>query len=296
LYACGDYNTQLLLPDQMKLYLKGFIFGAHMQASYHNMRVLKESDITQIAVLLRDPRDAFVSWVHHLANLGASAKDYHSKIYSLPKQYYDWSLAEQFSYQIRSFLPTVVNWVEGWLSYYASADREIDVLFVYYDQLKNDPRGYIASILDFHGFENGDIGAVSDPEPGQMHFRKGEHGQYREEFSELEQELVKELMGGRIAELFEAAAESHHKNEVYLECIGTNDFRGATEAALAVLRQFPNYDRGYQNFVVAAGKAGADTGELQLAIESSLSTSPEDQFICRSALISLCELVLASIG
>ena len=82
LYACGDYNTQLLRPENMQLFMRGFIFGAHMQASYHNMRVLKEAGIEKITVLLRDPRDAFISWVHHLRNLGPSARDYHSKIYT----------------------------------------------------------------------------------------------------------------------------------------------------------------------------------------------------------------------
>lgn len=296
LYACGDYNTQLLLPDQMKLYLRGFIFGAHMQASYHNMQVLKESGIGQIAVLLRDPRDAFVSWVHHLANLGPSARDYHSKIYSLPTRYYDWSLEEQFSYQIRAFLPTVINWVEGWLNYYASDDREIDVLFVYYDQLKSDPKGYISRILEFHSFEQGNLDAVSDPEPGKMHFRKGEHGQYREEFSEPDQELAQNLMGSRIAELFNVAAESHVMNMTYSEHVGRGDFASATEAALIVLRQFPNYRAGYQKFMFAAERAGANIRELETMIDQALSTAPEDQFLCRPTLITHCETILATTG
>ena len=77
------------------------------------MRVLKETGIDRIAVLLRDPRDAFVSWVNHLRTLGPKARDYHSRIYHWPMEYYLWTLEKQFSYQIRTFLPVVVNWIKG---------------------------------------------------------------------------------------------------------------------------------------------------------------------------------------
>ena len=50
LYACGDYNTQLLRPEQMKEYLNGFVFGAHMQVDSVNdgpVTVLLESPVSR---------------------------------------------------------------------------------------------------------------------------------------------------------------------------------------------------------------------------------------------------------
>ena len=55
-----------------------------------------------------------------LAQLGPAARDYHSKIYHLPPDYFDQSLAGQFHFQVRAFLPTIANWVEGWLDRYVN--------------------------------------------------------------------------------------------------------------------------------------------------------------------------------
>jgi len=63
----------------MKLYTQGHIFGAHMQASYHNITILEESGIGRVTVLLRDPRDAFVSWYIISANSDLPARNYHSR-------------------------------------------------------------------------------------------------------------------------------------------------------------------------------------------------------------------------
>ena len=104
------------------------------------------------------------------------------------------TLAEQFAYQIRTFLPVTVNWVESWLDYYASPGREVEVLFVYYDELRREPLRYIRRITDFHGVRDVDESKIVVPEPGKMHFRKGEHGTWREEFTPADQRLADDLI------------------------------------------------------------------------------------------------------
>jgi hypothetical protein len=287
LYACGDYNTQLLRPQEMPHYARGYIFGAHMQASYHNTRVLNECGIQKITVLLRDPRDSFVSWVHHLRQLGPTARDYHSKIYGIPRAYYDWSLAEQFAFQIRTFLPTIVNWVEGWLDYYASADRQIDVLFVYYDELKRDPKKYITRILAFHEFEGGGITGIMPPTVGTMHYRKGEHGQWREEFTPQDQDLAASLMQDRIFRGFEAAAASQPDNKIAKESQQSGRLADAATATLRVLAEFPNYSAGYARLAEIADAVGVDTSRLKSVVASTLTRTPEDQFIYRDELLQI---------
>ena len=293
LYACGDYNTQLLLPEGMKHYLEGFIFGAHMQASYHNVRILKESGIRKITVLLRDPRDAFISWVHHMGKLGPGARNYHSKIYHIPRAYYEWSLEEQFAYQVRTFLPVTVNWVEGWLDYYAMEDREIEVLFVYYDELKREPARYIRRITEFHEIENVDCSKVVVAEPGKMHFRKGEHEQWREEFSPATQRLVDDLMQDRILRGFNAAAQRHPWLAEAETRLQSGNGREAAAAALRVITQFPNYRPCYEILFRAAESCGADTAPLRALAESELqNVTVSGSFIYRYRLVDACsELV-----
>jgi hypothetical protein len=270
LYACGDYNTQLLIPKGMQGFLKGYIFGSHMQASHHNLRILKECGIDRISVLLRDPRDAFVSWVHHLNKLGPSARNYHSKIYHIPRDYYGWTLAEQFAYQIRNILPVTINWVEGWLDYYASENKPVDVLFVYYDELKRNPERYIGRITEFHGIENVDFSKTVIPEPGRMHFRKGEHEQWRVEFTPADIELVDNLLGDRILRGFEAAAKHHPRLIKAKTALERNDLVKAADSAYSVVKQFPNFRQAYNVLIDVADRVGCDCILLQTKLEEIL--------------------------
>lgn len=290
IYACGDYNTQLLLLDKMKRYLNGYIFGSHMQASYHNMRVLEECGIDKISVLLRDPRDALVSWVHHVRNLGYSARNYISKIYHIPRNYYDWSVAKQFDFQIRTFLPVVVNWVEGWLDYYSSEDKRINVQFVLYDELKRDPVNFIRRITGHQGFLNIDTTKVVVPEVGKMHFRKGEHGQWKEEFTSADQRLVNELIQDRIEQGFIAAAKQHPgfvAAETYLQ---SGNYKEAATAALLAIIQFSSNRKCYNTLFRAVENLGENTEWLRRQVDSELkSLSVEDMFIYRDKLVNECK-------
>jgi hypothetical protein len=270
IYAAGDYNTQLLIPASMKHYLKGFIFGAHMQASHHNIEVLKRSAIGRITVLLRDPRDAFISWVHHLGRLGASARDYHSKIYHIPRAYYGWPRERQFEYQIRTFLPVTVNWVEGWLDYYAAPERDIHVLLVYYDELKTQPARYIRRIADFHGLQNVDYSKIVVPECGKYHFRRGEHEQWRDEFSAHDQGLVEDLMQGRLFDSFERAACAHPGFARAQEELSNGRPESAAAEALCAIEQFPNHRASYEVLARAAEAAGADTRQFRAKLADTL--------------------------
>ncbi len=295
LYACGDYNTQLLLPHNMQYYSEGYIFGAHMQASFHNMHVLEESGYDRIVVLLRDPRDALVSWVHHLKNLGPSSRNYHSKIYHIPCDYWEWSLADQFHYQIRSFLPTITNWVEGWLAYYADPNRKMDILFVLYDELKRQPLNYFKKIMKFYQIHQVDYTQIPEVAQGQLHYRKGEHEQWREEFSPQDQSLVADLMQDRIKKGFNCAALHHHSIAIYNRAIQKQSYHEAAVAALSALQQFPNSDHGYQLFFSALTHMGIDTTSLQDDVTRHLrSLAIEDYFKLPDRLLRACADLLST--
>lgn len=296
IYACGDYNTQFLLPNNMKYYQYGYIFGAHMQASYHNMHVLEASGYDRIIVLLRDPRDALVSWVHHLKNLGPSARNYHSKIYYIPEDYWDWSLADQFQYQIRSFLPTIINWVEGWLAYYANPERKIDILFVLYDELKRHPMNYIKKMMAFNQIENVDYMQMPEVTQGKLHFRRGEHDQWREEFTREDQQLAANLMQDRLIQGFKRAVLHHPKLANYDQAMHRNAYLTAAENALCILQQFPNVEKGYQLFFEALSHLSIETSTLQTEVNQHLqSLAIEDYFKLPDDILTSCASMYASV-
>lgn len=293
LYACGDFNTQLLRPSEMHHYMDGYFFGAHMQASYHNMTILEEAGFDRIVVLLRDPRDAFISWVHHLNNLGEKARNYHSKIYHIPRDYYHWSLEKQYDFQARSFLPAMINWVEGWLDYYASADRKIDVLFVYYDELKRNPLGYVKKILSFYDIENADYSKIPTIKQGQLHFRKGEHGQWQVELSPENQALADKLLEDRILSGFSMAIKAHSQMNPGKSHLDKGEYVLAATCLLDALKQFPNDKGCFDLFFQAIDAAGIDVKEKKMLVDAELSSPTiADCFKYRDYLLYECQQLL----
>lgn len=209
IYASGDFATQRLLPHRLGQFLpNGYIFGAHMPPVYHNMQALEVAGVNRIVVTLRDPRDATVSWAHHVEGRGDGYRNYQSKIYSLPFRFFDLPYEDQLAFHVRNFLPMAVTWIEAWLDFYANPSTNVDILFVYYDDLKSNPIRYFDRIHRFLDLGQMDEGKIPHPEKGKMHYRQGKHGSWFDEFSQDDKSLSDLLMGDRILASFAKASKS----------------------------------------------------------------------------------------
>lgn len=128
------------------------------------------------------------------------------------------------------------------------------------------------------------------PSPGELHFRKGEHDQWRSEFTVEDQRLAQELLGDRLIEAF-AAATDFRKN------IQQSATRGIDEVqadALDIVANFPGQRAGYDALIAAAPNPGLADRQLQDQIEQrfKLSTT-EGQFICHSDLVEGCRRLVS---
>ena len=72
------------------------------------------------------------------AGMVRSMMNYNSFIQHLPVDYFNWSHADQLAFQVRTFLPTAVNWIEGWAG--ASMQNLVRVHFVLFDELRTQPQ------------------------------------------------------------------------------------------------------------------------------------------------------------
>jgi hypothetical protein len=162
---------------------------------------LRDAGFDKVTALVRDPRDATVSWTYHLRTMARSMMNYNSFIQHLPADYFHWSHADQLAFQVRTFLPTAVNWIEGWAG--ASMQNLVRVHFVRFDELRTQPQFVFQRIFEFHGVSEFDLAKVPAPEPGKRHFRKGESGTWRNEFSESDKAFANNLIGRRLDRVFD---------------------------------------------------------------------------------------------
>ena len=101
-----------------------------------------------------------------------------------------------------------------------------------------------------------------------MHYRKGQHGQWQEEFSAPDQRLVADLMQDRLWTLFDKAAASHEGISRAKSELENGRPAAACGAALQALRDFPNYRAGYELAVASCRLAGIAGNEAEALVEN----------------------------
>ena len=199
-------SERLILSGLRKLAPNGHVLASHCAATHHNVSVLRDAGFQKATVLIRDPRDATVSWTHHLHALGPGMSRFNSLIQALPFDYFAWNHEMQLAFQIRTFLPNAVNWIESWVEAAAGPDVSVEIQFVQFDQLRSDPHAMFEAIFKFHGIRNYDLSKIAPPQPGARHFRKGERGTWSDEFSANDRVFAQSLIGSRLDRQFDRIA------------------------------------------------------------------------------------------
>lgn len=158
--------------------------GQHMAPSAFNLAMLREGGIERITLLLRDPRDALVSWRHNLERDDIDRLGWHRMMLvadgQIPADYYRLSWEAKLDALIAHYMPRLLNWTEAW-----RRTTGFDIQIVRYEDMVADESGFVASILDFHGVDHETIRLPeidrSQPLDTKTHFRRGVIGSWHDE-------------------------------------------------------------------------------------------------------------------
>jgi hypothetical protein len=168
---------------------------AHLDANPTNLRLLRERT-AGVVLHLRDPRQALLSWIHHVknyANLGqlswamvTPAPTPGLLAESLPA-IIDWHLIHHF--------PNLLDWIERWLEH-AESGAGPKVLVSDYRDFHADAQESVLRILDFYDIPRWVYIPREIPRDASTHFRRGQLEEWREVFNPTQQKICAELMAG----------------------------------------------------------------------------------------------------
>jgi len=133
---------------------------------------------------LRDPRQALLSWVHHLDWITGGDDESISVLYFAPRTppgYFQLSLSRKIDWQIDNYLPQLIDWTERWVDI---ADRGmIPSLITEHNDLRLNKRAFFDAIMAFHNFDL-DY-ALPDLPMGmdETHFRRADPTEWRAVFT-----------------------------------------------------------------------------------------------------------------
>jgi hypothetical protein len=204
--STGVFVSERLLLETISRLTHGYLHQSHCGATYHNLCVLRDAGFERATVLIRDPRDSTVSWTHHLRAMGPGMVNFNSLAQYLPLDYFRWPHEAQLAFQVRTFLPAAVNWIESWVGAAAAAEQSVQIQVAHFDELRRNPKSLVESILKFNRVEDYDLSKMQPPTPGERHFRQGTSGSWRDDFSAADRDFADGLIGRRLERLFGRAA------------------------------------------------------------------------------------------
>jgi len=177
----------------------------HLPAHPVNLALI-DMHLDRLVIHVRDPRQATLSWLHHVDKLRNQDRDFELAVLhpAPPENYFDGDFAAKLDWQIDHHLPTLIEWTRGWVDADADEGFNARVLFTRYEQFNADEHAFLDTLLKFL-----DISADRfthhgrAPERGVVNFRSGRSGEWREVFSSEQQRRAASMIPAALAEKFD---------------------------------------------------------------------------------------------
>jgi hypothetical protein len=141
---------QMNIQDTRTFSCGGFVSQNHLAPSPENLQVLRHFKLKMV-LHMRDPRQALLSWVHHLQFVAGGDDTSEELLYVTPRPpigYFKLSLSRQIDWQIDNYMPQLVLWAERWVEI---ADRNtIPILITHQNDLRTAEKAFFNKILAFY--------------------------------------------------------------------------------------------------------------------------------------------------
>jgi hypothetical protein len=162
-----------IIPGWLKDYMRGgACYVTHLNPTAENINLLKKGGVSKVIVHIRDPREIFISMIHHLSQYGYQTPAYDNEQFRQMPFSHKAELLMQYYYQ-------PVIWILDWLK----AERSLNILFSTFNEFVHDKDRFVDRYLDFYGgdralFSRKD--ALTMQEGTDYHFRSGKTSGWQE--------------------------------------------------------------------------------------------------------------------
>ena len=177
--AHGFFPTYFMIPDALERFSGGDVVRQeHFDASPINL-TLCGRNIDRMVLHVRDPRQAMLSWTHHVNRLlKLHPNGINFTIHQPPDGFLDWPFDDQLDWHIDRHLVSLVAWLRQWLV----ADQtkpSLKILWTTYEELVNDERVLFDRILEFHEIPVDRFDFRPPEKTMQVHFRAGQPDEWQ---------------------------------------------------------------------------------------------------------------------
>lgn len=203
------FPNDLVIRDKLDELAKGnLVSQQHLPAHDINLRFLANR-LERMVVHVRDPRQAMLSWLHHLDNfeahrdiVPACALGLEASSPALPKDYFERSFSAKIDYLLDTHFPQLLSWTEGWVEA-AESKTGPKIKITTFEDFVADPDGFLNSLLDYFDISHEQFEASNLPrKEAQTHFRKGLTDEWKEVFSDTQKSAAQKMIPKSLTKKF----------------------------------------------------------------------------------------------
>ena len=202
--ASSGFPESHLIEEKVRILSEGGLWDQeNLDASEENLDILAANGVTKILVHVRDPRQAMLSWVHHVER-GMSGPDAHLRLRSrirVPRDYDDRTMDDKLQWHAKNWLPVLVDWTKRWVDV-QSSDPRFTIELSEFRNLKEKPLETINKMLEFFEILVS-FSEATQAVPGLGHFRKGSLNEWRDIFSARQKEVMSRLIPKELKTMFD---------------------------------------------------------------------------------------------
>ncbi len=206
-YAFNDFfsvNQILNATSSNNIYLS----QEHVMPYDFNLDVIRFFKLKSV-VHVRDPRQALLSWMHHINRYTGGNPLSHHNLFVRPlikENYFSLNFSDQIDYQIEKYLPQCIKFIDSWFSF---AKKNKNILLTEYMQLKNEQKLF-DEILNFYNLNN--INIPDKIELGSSiddtHIRLGESDEFLRVFNRRQRRIAYRMIPSYLFKLFDWPREN----------------------------------------------------------------------------------------
>ena len=177
----------------------GAIAQVHIAPVKYNLDILYYSGLTKFVVLFRDPRDALVSWAHHLERKDVNVPWVQNMQFAsgmISRDYYKLSWEEKLQDLVDNYYSIELDWIREWVN--VESHNIFDILFVTYEEFISNKEIFIKKILHFFGLLKDDTSIIWPGESKRIdgdinlgtHLRRGVVGSHTDELTRTQVNIL----------------------------------------------------------------------------------------------------------
>ncbi len=202
--AHGTFPHDTIIPSKLNYLCQyGGIAQEHFDVSPHNIDLLKRHNM-KLIVHFRDPRQALLSWTHHLCRLLQDKKHHGTLMRSdpvPPKAFLTYPLTKKLDWAIEHYFPSYIEWMANWLIAYKK--NLLPMKITTYETFHDTPAAFFKNLLSFYEIPDTLLVMPSISKTITYNFRKGSKDEWIGVFTEKQKEKMSQMIPEEFFEEFD---------------------------------------------------------------------------------------------